>query len=91
MKYSDVFSETINESRVMDTEPMKIELREDITVIPIYVANPRQIPLHWRSQAKDLLNTMVEAGILRPISTSRQCVLWFVGYRKEQTILSVSA
>ena len=51
MKYSDVFSETIDESRIMDTELMKIELKEDRTVIPIYVTNLRQIPLHWRSQA----------------------------------------
>ena len=58
-------------TRTMDTEPMKIELRTDRTVIPIYVANPRQIPLHWRSEARCLLTTMVDAGILRPVTSPR--------------------
>ena len=71
MKYSDVFSEKIDESRIMDTKPMKIKLRDDLQVIPIYVANPRQVPLHWRSQATSLLNTMVENGILRPVPSAR--------------------
>ena len=70
-EYSDVFNEFVDRDRVMDTEPMKIELRSDKTVIPIYVANPRQIPLHWRHEAKSLLTTMIDAGILRPVTSPR--------------------
>ena len=71
MEYSDVFNEFVDSTRTMDTETMKIELRDDRTVIPIYVANPRQIPLHWRSEARCLLTTMVDAGILRPVTSPR--------------------
>ena len=71
MEYSDVFNEFVDSTRTMDTEAMKIKLRDDRTVIPIYVANPRQIPLHWRSEARCLLTTMVDAGILRPVTSPR--------------------
>ena len=71
MEYSDVFNEFVDSTRTMDTEPMKIELRTDKTVIPIYVANPRQIPLHWWSEARCLLTTMIDAGILRPVTSPR--------------------
>ena len=69
MEYSNVFNEFVDSTRTMDTEVMKIELRDDRTVVPIYVANPRQIPLHWRSEARCLLTTMVDAGILRPVTS----------------------
>ena len=72
MEYSDVFNEFVDSTRTMDTEAMKIELRDDRTVVPIYVANPRQIPLHWRSEARCLLTTMVDAGILRPVTSPRR-------------------
>ena len=72
MEYSDVFNEFVDSTRTMDTEAMTIELRDDRTVVPIYVANPRQIPLHWRSEVRSLLTTMVDAGILRPVSSPRR-------------------
>ena len=44
MEYTDVLNEFVDPTRTMDTEEMKIEFRDNRMVIPIYVANPRQIP-----------------------------------------------
>ena len=66
-EFRELFSETLNLSRYLKCPPMKIKLRQALSskVDPLlYKFRPRKIPMHIRAQAQQLLDDLVEQGII---------------------------
>ena len=78
-EFRQLFSETLNPSRYLKCPPMKIKLKQALSskLDPsLYKFRPRLIPMHIREQAQQLLNDLVEQGIIRrlgPNETSDVC------------------
>ena len=51
--------------RIMEGEPMKIELRED--AVPFAITAPRTIPFCWREQVKQQLDELLAMDVIEPV------------------------
>ena len=79
--HKSLFSETLKPSRFLHCPPMKIKLKQALSskLDPsLYKFKPRTIPKHIKDQAKQLLDDLVEQGIIRrlgPNEKSDVCAL----------------
>ena len=53
---------------------MAITLRTDVSVRPMTVSTARAIPIHYRKQADDMVEKMVEERIITPVSEPTEWV-----------------
>ena len=68
-KYDSVF-DVDTEFKTMTSEPMRIELVDNITIKPLHVNVPRRTPYAYQKIAKTELDRLVELGILEKVSRS---------------------
>ena len=66
-KFSDTFSDTVG-ATPMKGEPMRIHLRDDMTVKPRKTLTARQVPVHWREEAQALVNDLLNREIIEPVT-----------------------
>ena len=65
--HRSLFSESLKPSRFLHCPPMKIKLKQALSskLDPsLYRFKPRTIPMHIKAQAKQLLDDLVEQGII---------------------------
>ena len=65
-KYTGVISDTLPD-RPMNGPPMKIHLRDDIEVKPCRVMTARQVPIHLKKEADQLVDKLVKDKIIERI------------------------
>ena len=68
LDFSDVFSDKL-EGRSLNGTPMHIDLRDDVPLVPKRVYTARQVPLHYQADAQQLVDQLLEGGIIEPVST----------------------
>ncbi len=66
-KYSDVVSDTLPETP-MNGPPMKIHLKEGANVRPSRVMTARQVPIHHKKEADELVEKLIRDKIIRRIN-----------------------
>ena len=74
-KHRKMFSSTMNPDRVLTSEDISIRLKELKSDKGLYCYKPRPIPIGMRQQAKKLINTLEETGIIKRVTEATQtCV-----------------
>ena len=63
-QFEDTFTCKLNEGRMMKTEPVKIELVEG-SQNPWKCLKAWPTPDHWRTQANEVLDNLIESGMVR--------------------------
>merc|ERR1712074_352666 len=64
--FSSVFRNRLSKSTRLDTEPMKIELRDDVTIRPLGVSTARLIPARWQDEADEMIRNLLKSRIIEP-------------------------
>ena len=65
-EYSDLFANRLSESMVMNIEPVEIKLK-DGTILPRPRSKPRDTPVHWAKQAKDIMDNLESQGLIKRV------------------------
>merc|ERR1712074_318696 len=64
--FSSVFRNRLSKSTRLDTEPMRIELRDDVTIRPLGVSTARLIPARWQDEADEMIRNLLKSRIIGP-------------------------
>ena len=62
-EFATVFSDEL-EGRALIGDPMKIHIKKNVSVVPRKVFTARQIPLHMRKPAEQLIQKLLSGGII---------------------------
>merc|ERR1712074_33747 len=65
-EFSSVFRNRLSQSTRLDTEPMRIELRDDVTIRPLGVSTARLIPARWQDEADEMIRNLLKSHIIEP-------------------------
>ena len=66
MEFSDVFD--TKSIRPMAGKPMHIHLEPDSHIRPKRTLTARQVPIHFREEADRVIHTLLDSGIIAPVS-----------------------
>jgi len=67
-EFSDVLSDSLAKAcGRMKGDPVHLELLDDPSVKPCHVKTARQVNIHHRDAAKDLLDELLEAGVIQEV------------------------
>ena len=72
-KYESVFNVN-TELKTMTSEPMRIELVDNVTIKPLQMNVPRRTPYAYQKIAKSELDRLVALGILEKVSGSSEWI-----------------
>ena len=72
-KYPEVFDHEV-ELKIMNGDPVKIELKNDVPIKPLHINVPRRVPYAEEAAAKAELDRLVRLGVLEYVPGSSKWV-----------------
>ncbi len=66
-EFSDVLSDQLPEGKCLKGEPMVIQLNPEKKVKPMHVTVARQVPLHYRKEAEELVQQLLDRGHIEKV------------------------
>ena len=73
-QYEDVFCSKLPRGRSMKVEPVDIQIDPSIPKPPKCV-RPRPVPAHWVKQSREIMDNLLEAGLIEPIDISEGYII----------------
>ncbi|QQP52742.1 Hypothetical protein FKW44_004982 [Caligus rogercresseyi] len=67
--FNDVISDSLEGKEPISGRPMKLYFKEDVKIIPFQAKTPRNIPLHMRGPADDLIKELLHTKIIAQVDT----------------------
>merc|ERR1712105_181193 len=66
VEFSDVFREKLSKTTRLDTPPMQIELRDDVTIRPLGTSTAQFIPARWQDEADEMIRNLLKSRVIEP-------------------------
>ena len=64
--FQDVLSNTLD-GKYIKGEPMKLEFKKDVTVVPKKITTARAVPIHWQPKSKRIVGKLVDTEAIEKI------------------------